>query len=144
MTLTTYFEWPFYGLKCGLFDVLLGCVGLYMWRPLFVGGVCMWIEVVVMCWLRDFGIVYDWVWVGYWPKDVSRWFPMYWAHQNYSVCIICTFEMPLAFQKWFDSLCWICTLETHLSTYVNLFFKLRSSCSWWDLYVYVCRLHISP
>ena len=59
-------------------------------------------------------------------------------------CIICTSEMPLAFQKWFDSLWWICTLETHLSTYVNLFFKMRSSCSQWNLYMYVHRLHISP
>lgn len=64
-TLTTYFEWPFYGLKCGLFDELLGCVGLC--RDLLCVGVCMWIVVVAMC---DLGIVYEWVWVGYWPEDV--------------------------------------------------------------------------
>ena len=42
-------------LKCGLFDVLLGCVGLC--GDLSFVGVCMWIVVVVMCRLRDFGIV---------------------------------------------------------------------------------------
>ena len=58
------------------------------------------------------------------------WYPMYWAYQNFKVCVICTLDMPEGFHKWFESFWLICLLDIHLLTYVSLDFVIYSSCLW--------------
>jgi hypothetical protein len=71
---------------------------------------------------------------------------MYWAHQNFSVCVICAYGMLGGFQKWLESMWLIWSLETHLSTlekccYFFLILNFLFGCS---LLVYACRFWIAP
>ena len=72
-----------------------------------------------------------------------QWLPIYWAYRNLKVCVICAVEFYVAFQKWFESIWLNCSLDTHLSTYVNLYFAIRNSCLRWYLFMYVWKLWIS-
>ena len=50
----------------------------------------------------------------------SLWSSMYGAYLNLHVWVIWAFVTFLLFQKWLESLWFICSLDSHLSTYGNL------------------------
>jgi hypothetical protein len=47
------------------------------------------------------------------------WLPMYWAYLNFKVWVIWASDILLFFQKWLESLWFICSLASHFSTYGN-------------------------
>jgi hypothetical protein len=47
------------------------------------------------------------------------WLPMYWAYLNFKVWVIWASDIVLFFQKWLESLWFICSLVSHFSTYGN-------------------------
>ena len=77
-------------------------------------------------------------------KMFFLWLPIYWAYLNFSVWVICA-SLTLSFiQKWLESFWFICSFESHLSTYGNLCFAIsvfRDSCSF---VMNVFRLHMAP
>ena len=58
--------------------------------------------------------------------------------------MICTSITSLFFQNWLESVWFICVLDSHLSTYGNLFWTaltVRSSCA---LVTNVCKFLMAP
>ena len=93
----------FVGLEClGLFGVLLCCVGLC--KGLVCLGGCNWRVGVTTCQLLWFGQSVQ-SRLGYLSGEnmFFQWCPMYWVCQNLKSCMICTYNMHEAFQKWFES-----------------------------------------
>ena len=48
------------------------------------------------------------------------WFPIYWAYQNFRVCVIWALVIPRFSQNWLERLGLIWSFDVHLSMYVNL------------------------
>ena len=88
------------------------------------------------------------IWVCDWPIYIYTYIhismvSIYCAYWNLRDCVIDVSDIFEAFQKWFESLWWVCSLESHLSTYANLDFALLSYFLY-DLYfMYLYRLRIS-
>ena len=58
--------------------------------------------------------------------------------------MIWAFVVPEFFPNWLESLWLICSLDVHLSMYVNLNWAGLSSWFLCSLLMYVCRLRIAP
>ena len=70
--------------------------------------------------------------------------PIYWAWQDFNVCVLCASEKHVAFQNWFESLGWISRLETYLSTYANLVLADASASAFFlFLFMYAWRFWIA-
>ena len=70
-------------------------------------------------------------------KMFFMWLPMYWAYQNFKVCVIWAFVTFLFFQKWLESFWLMWVLDSHLSTYGNLSWVVRTS---WLSWVFVTNV----
>ena len=77
-------------------------------------------------------------------KIFLQWLPIYWAYQNFRVCVIWASVIPRFFQIWVESLWLIWSLDVHLSIYVNLDWASLSSWFLCSLLMYVCKMHIAP
>ena len=72
------------------------------------------------------------------------WLPMYWAYLNFNVWVIWAYVTLLFFHKKLESLWFICSLDSHLSTYGNFYRAAPTSCLLCPLVTTVCRFQMVP
>ena len=108
-------------------------------------GVHTWIVGVAKCLCRLCGIMCSWGFDIWWAnKCFFLWLLMYWAYLNFKVWVIRASITFSFFQKWLESFWSICLLDSHLSTYGNLFWATltsRLSCSF---VTNVCKFLMAP
>jgi hypothetical protein len=86
---------------CGLFGVLLCCVGLATAFNVWVGvsGESRYGYVSISWFGQSVQLGLGYVNA---QKIFFWWFPMYWAYHNFKLCVICALNMPKAFRKCFE------------------------------------------
>ena len=72
------------------------------------------------------------------------WLPMYWAHLNSKVWVIWASVTLLFFQKWLESFWFIWLLDSHLSTYGNLFWAALTSQLLCAFVTNACKFLMAP
>ena len=71
---------------------------------------------------------------------LNLWLPMYWAYLNIKVWVIWESVILLFFQKWLESFWFICSLDSHFSTYGNLVWAILTSLLSCAFVINVCEI----
>ena len=94
---------------------------VWLWCDILRSIICWFLHVDRSWGLVSFALLGHKVQLGLgWMKG-QIWFPMYWVHWNLRVCVNWASVIPVTFEKWLESLWFICLFNSHLSKYGNLF-----------------------